>query len=114
MDKFVDEAKQQLLYEYDRGNDDVVMMLSHGGVNSRVNVEMGRWELAFGGVMNCWKGNWFTNFEGLGAELERLYLALGGYARVQAIEMRGMSAVAEKEVLEKKERGGLLGIFSGK
>lgn len=114
MDKFVEKAKQEVLYDYEGGNDDVRLMLSQGEANSRVNEEMGRWGMAVGNLSRCWRGSWFDLFGGWGEELERRYICLNGYSRVQAIEMRGQSAIAEREVLEKKQRGGVLGLFSEK
>ena len=113
MDKFVEEAKRRLMYERESGNDDVSLMLDYGGVNTRLNEEMGKCKISFNGVVSCWSGAWNENFKGLFDDLERFYLGLNGYARVQAIEMRGQSAIAEREVMEKKERSGILGLFSG-
>ena len=113
MDKFVERAKERLLYEFEGGNDDVRLMLERSDVNSRANCDMGRWTNAVVGVCDSWKGNWKGLLNYMGDQLEQKYLILNGYSRVQAIEMRGKSAVAEREVLEKKERGGLLGLFSG-
>lgn len=113
MDKFVELAKDNVLYSYEGGSDDVRLMLERGEANSRINMEMGRWQMAVAGVTSCWRGNWKDMFADVGEVLERDYMVLNGYSRVQAIEMRGQGTVAQKEVLEKRERGGVLGLFSG-
>lgn len=114
MDKFVEQAKDEVLYSYEGGSDDVRMMLSMGEANSRSNMEMGRFSVSTCGLTNCWRGNWKGMFGELPLSLESKYMILNGYSRVQAIEMRGQSTIAGKELLEKKERGGILGMFSGK
>ena len=114
MDKFVEKAKDEVLYSYEGGSDDVRMMLSRGEANSRSNMEMGRFAMAVGGITSNWKGKWKDMFAELENILESKYMILNGYSRVQAIEMRGQSSIAGREVLEKKERGGLLGLISGK
>lgn len=113
-ESWADRAKEGLLYEYDHSHDDVALMLTRTPTNTRVNQDMGRFILSVREVSDCWKGSWRSCFSQLADGLETMYLGLNGYARVQAIEMRGKSAIAEREVLEPKERGGILGIFSGK
>jgi len=112
--KYVDRAKEQVLYEYADQEDSVRLMLQHGDVNSRVNEEMGRWIMAAGNMTKLMKGNWKNLLGSTVEDLQIQYLSLAGYSRVQAIEMRGMQSIAEREVLEKKERGGLMGLFQGK
>ena len=113
MDKFVERAKEAVFYEMEGGNDDVRLMLQIGEANSRANTEMGRWQLSGFGLTDCWKGKWQGMFSEHGDRLERFYLILNGYSRVQAIEMKGQGSVAQREVLAPKPRAGLLGMFSG-
>lgn len=113
MAKFVDLAKEEVLYAYEGGSDDVRMMLERGDANSRINMEMGRWQMSVKGDTSTWLGNWCDLFDDVVDELERAYVVLNGYSRVQAIEMRGKGSVGQSEVLEKKERSGIASLFSG-
>lgn len=113
MDKFVEIAKQKLFYESDGGTDNVRLMLSRTQANSRVNEEMARWEMAVLQITACWTGAWKHTFAPLAEMLEDNFMNLNGYSRVQAIEMAGQQSIGEKEVLAEKERGGILGLFSG-
>lgn len=112
-EKFVERAKEAIFYESEGGgNEDVRMMLSRGDSNSRVNQEMSNIELSYFGVVSCWRNNWKLIFEGCLDGLERMYINLNGYSRVQAIEMRGRGTVAQRDLIEPKQRGGILGLFS--
>lgn len=113
-EKFVDRAKQELFYEYEGGNDNVRLMVSQSAANSRVNEQMARWEMSVLAITSSWHGKWQNMFEPIMQQLETHFLNLNGYSRVQAIEMAGQASVGQREVIEPKERGGLLGLFSGK
>lgn len=112
-DKFVDTAKQAVLYEFQQG-DSVGSMLDQSPTNSRTNVGMSRICLCVSMSRLCWRGKWATLFGDFDTALQRHLLSLEGYARLQAIEMHkndasGIPGFGTPD--EKKKRGGLLGLL---
>ena len=111
-EKFVDQAKRELMYEYEAGGD-VESMLQQNDTNSRVNESMARWCLLLKFVSGNWRGNYKVLFDGIIEGVQRHYLNMDGYSRVQAIEMCQAHTVTEKGLNEKsKEKGGIVGLFS--
>ena len=115
LENYVDRAKELLLYRYQSGDNNVSQMLSMDELaNSRLNLEMAKFEIALHRIDSNWKGNWNCLLsKDFGQQLERAFLTLDGYARCQAIEMEGQRTIAEKEILKGKDRGGLLSLFQG-
>lgn len=115
LDNFVDRAKELLMYRFEGGEDTVKSMLTMDDeANSRLNLDMAKFEIALERIDSNWRGNWHRLFsKDFGHQLERANLTLNGYARTQAIEMQGQHTVAQREVLEKKDRAGILSLFSG-
>ena len=111
-DKFVDQAKRELLYEFQQGGD-VGCMLEQSATNSRVNVAMARWCLVAQRVSESWRGKYAKFFDKMIEDLQRHYLSLEGYGRVQAIDMKAAHTITENALKEKKEKGGILGLFGG-
>ena len=111
-DKFSERAKNQLLYEYQEGSE-VGQMLEQSETNSRTNQEMSRFVFFCKGFGNGWKGNWSKVFDNVVIDIQRLYLSLDGYARVQAIDMQSAHTITEQQLQQKaeKKRGGILGLF---
>ena len=111
-EKFGEQAKRQLLYEF-QGGDDVGHMLEQGATNSRVNESMTRFCLVAQRVNEVWRGKYKDMFAKMVEDLQRHYLNLEGYSRVQAIDMRAAHTITEKALLEKKEKGGIIGLLGG-
>lgn len=112
-DKFVDTAKQALLYEFQQP-DTLGAMLDQSPTNTRTNIQMSRVCLCIGMTRITWRGNWATLFGDLDQALQRHLLSLDGYARLQAIEMHkstpsGIPGFGPPD--EKKKKGGLLGLI---
>ena len=108
--KFVDLAKEQVLYEFNEGGD-VERMLTMGDVNSRVNEAMARWCVAVGGVVANWQGP-YQNLINVSSDLQKMMLNLEGYSRLQAIEMKSRATLADMNAAEQQKKGGLLGLLS--
>lgn len=112
-DKFRDQAVQNTLYTYDQ-SDAVSAMLSRTDHNSRVNQEIAQFALSTGAMTANWKGKYQNMWADQRSQLERYYLVLGGYSRLQAIEMKAASTIHENDVLkiqEGQKKSGLLGLF---
>ena len=111
-DTFQEQAKRQLLNEYQEASD-VGSMLDQSPTNSRNNQEMGRACYAMMNHQRGWKANWNHFFDGAIEDLQRLYLNLDGYSSVQAIEMQQAHTVTEKNLEQKaeKKKGGIFGLF---
>lgn len=114
MDKFVERAKEKVLYSFEGGSDAIRLMVSWGEANSRVNQEMARYQLGVSAIDSNWKGKYQGLISSWNMSLELAMMNLNGYSREQAINMAGQQSVAAREVIEPKERKGLLGLFSGK
>ena len=110
--KFVDKAKEQVLYEFNEGGD-VERMLTIGPVNSRVNEDMARWCLAVAGVTSTWEGKYHNLLGDINDDLQKMQLNLNAFSRGQALEMRGRQTIAEFQAGEQQKRGGLLGLSGG-
>ena len=110
-EKFVDKAKRELMYEYEAGGD-VECMLEQTDTNSRVNEQMARWCLLVKFISGNWKGGYKGMFDDMVVGLQRHYLNMDGYSRVQAIEMCQAHTITDKNLSEKREKGGILGLFS--
>ena len=65
-------------------------------------------------VTLCWRGKYQDLLAGSYENLELNYLNLNAFSRVQALEMKGQSSVAQAGLLEKKEKPGLLGMLPGR
>ena len=111
-EKFVEQVKRERLYDEYQGGDNVSAMLDQSPTNSRNNEGMARVGTVLDGIFGSWRGNWHNLLGDFTTVLERKYLNMEGFARVQAIEMCGAHTMSEKFVEEKKSRGGLLGLFS--
>lgn len=111
--KFVDRAKEEVLYEFSEGGD-VERMLSFGPVNSRVNEGMAVWCVAGGRVTGTWRGKYHNLLGDVGEDLQKMLLCLNGYSRLQALEMRGRQTIDEYQAAQEKQKSGLLGLFGGK
>lgn len=111
-EKFVDQAKEQYLYEGESGGD-IGLMLEQTATNSRVNEKMARWIISVTMVVSGWRGNYQNLFGDFGTDIQRLYLNMEGYSRKQAIELAGASrpTMGGGMVGEEKKAGlaGLLG-----
>lgn len=111
-EKFVEQVKRERLYdEYQQGGD-VSAMLEQSPTNSRVNEAMARWCMIGSQVSKNWRGKYKNLFGSMFDDIQRHFLNMEGYARVQAIDMCAAHTITEKALLEKKEKGGLLGIFN--
>jgi len=109
-EKFVEQAKNQLLYER-QGGGGVEVMLARSSTNTRVNQEMARLSLILTAICTNWRGNWYGLFADLVADMQCLNLGMDGYARVQAIQMAGAQTTTAGEVVSAEKKGGFLGLF---
>jgi len=111
-EKFVEQVKRERLYDEYQQGDDVSAMLEQSPTNSRVNEGMARVCTVLDAVSDNWRGSWHNLFGDFTVALQRHYLNMEGFSRVQAIEMCGAHAMSEKFIEEKKAKGGLLGLFN--
>ena len=111
-EKFIEEVKRERLYdEYQQGND-IESMLQQSPTNSRVNQGMSRVVVLLDFLSGNFRGSWNSLFGNITTDLQRHYLNMEGYSRVQAIEMCRAHTMTTKFMDEKKEKGGILGLFS--
>lgn len=106
-----ESMKQKLMYERTSG-DAIRAMLEQNPTNSRVNERMARICTALDDVTSHWRGKYKNLLGDYTTILQRMYLQLGGYARVQAVEIAQAQSVTG-EMVEKKKRGGLIGWLTG-
>lgn len=104
LEDFGDIAKQKLMYDY-YDNDAVSGMLEWSETNSRLNEDMSKWVMSTVAVVERMEGKYVNLLYGWDMRLQKLYLNMDGYARQQAIEMRGAETRAEEERQKEEKRG---------
>lgn len=112
-DKFVDTAKQALLYEFQQP-DTLGAMLEQSPTNTLTNIKMSQVCLCLTMAQRAWRGKYKTLFGDLDQDLQRHLLSLEGYARLQAIEIHkaapsGIPGFGPPD--DKNKKGGLLGLI---
>ena len=108
-----ESMKQHLMHE--RQNSDAIRsMLEQSPTNSRVTERMARICTAVDDITSHWRGNYKNLFGNFTTTLQRYFMNVSGYARVQAIEIaQAQSVTGEALQAEKKKRGGLAGWLLG-
>lgn len=112
-DKFRDRAVEKRLMEYRRGGSGAELMLEQSDTNTRINEEMVKILLLEEWTKRTWKGRYQYILEEIGEVVQRLYLNLEGYARVQAIDMLKASSVTSDVLRDEKKHKGLIGMLGG-
>lgn len=107
-----EQMKQRLMYERQSG-DAIRAMLEQNSTNTRVNSDLAKVCAIFDDITSRWRGKWKNLMGDYTTILQRNYMALDGYARVQAIEIAQSSSITGEALSEKKKRGGLIGWLSG-
>lgn len=105
--------KQHLMHE--RQNSDAIRsMLEQSPTNSRVTERMARVCTAVDDVTSHWRGHYQNLFGNFTTTLQRHFMNVQGYARVQAIEIAQAQSVTGEAIRdENKKRGGLMGWLTG-
>lgn len=111
--KFRDDMVERRLYEYRKGGSGADLMLEQSETNTRVNSAMVKLLILEEYTKRVWRGEYRFILEDIGELVQRLYLGLDGYARVQAIEMLKAQSVTGEVLREDRKRKGLLGILGG-
>jgi hypothetical protein len=107
---FRDQAVNQLMYTHQQGGD-VGLMLDQTPTNSRVNPKMAQFCLILHHTSYLWRGNYKTLFGDIEDQIQRHYLNMEGYSRVQAIDMSAAHSVTQEALQAKQKRGGILGMI---
>lgn len=109
---FGESMKQQLMYT--RQNADAIRsMLEQSPTNSRVSARMARICTAIDDVTSHWRGKYKNFFGDYTTTLQRQFMNVDGYARVQAIEIARSQSVTGEVLKEENKRGGLMGWLTG-
>jgi hypothetical protein len=103
-DVFQDAAKKEVLYEQST-SDEVGAMLDYGETNKFLTVKMARLMALRREVSADWLGNYHNLLLRFSVAIEMQQLHIDGYARKQAIEIKG------EGVREEQSKGGLFGLF---
>jgi hypothetical protein len=104
--------KQHLLHE--RQNADAIRsMLEQSPTNSRVTARMARVCTAVDDVTSHWRGGYQNLFGNYTTTIQRYYMNVDGYARVQAIEIAQAQSVTGEALKEERKRGGVMGWITG-
>jgi hypothetical protein len=105
-DVFQDQAKKEVLYEQSN-SDEVAAMLDYTPTNKYLTVKMARLTAVMCELSSAWQGSYRCMLVNFATTVEMQQLHIDGYARKQAIEIKGEGVRAENA------KGGIMGLFGG-